>query len=90
MKVIEGGFGKGELPDHAGERLRVQLEDSGVLEIKNAVFTLLFDSGDSMFIMSNGDGPGEVLLNMEKGKMAVMSNVYAGGVNPNDNSKQPS
>jgi hypothetical protein len=34
-----------------------------------------------VFIMTNGDGPGEVLLNIEKGKMAVMANVYGGDDN---------
>jgi hypothetical protein len=76
MKVVEGNFSPDEGPIHAGERLKLQLEDSGVLERNDGVYTLLFDTGDSMFILSNGDGPGDVLLTMEKGKTAVMANVY--------------
>jgi hypothetical protein len=82
VKVIQGGFKPPEGPEHAGERLRLQIEDSGVLEEKEGTFTILFDTGKSMYIMSNAEGPGDVLLCMEKGRMAVMANVYSGG--PND------
>jgi hypothetical protein len=79
MKVIEGNFNNPDAPKHSGELLRYQLESSGVLDIEDGAFTLFFDTGDSVFIMTNGDGPGEVLLNIEKGKMAIMAGVYGGG-----------
>ncbi len=78
MKVIKGNFKKDELPDHAGERLRYQLDNCDVLDLATGTYTLLFDSGDSIFILTNGDGAGDVLLNMEKAKMALMATVYEG------------
>jgi hypothetical protein len=84
MKVVEMPKKAAEAPKHSGELLRYQLESSGVLDIEDGAFTLFFDTGDSVFIMTNGDGPGEVLLNIEKGKMAIMAGVYGGGDDNNE------
>lgn len=76
MKVIQGDFKKEDLPVHSGERLRFQLEQSDVLNMQTGIYTLIFDTGESIHLISNGDGAGEVLLTIEKGKMAVLASAY--------------
>ena len=83
MKVIEGNFNKPpEGPDHAGERLKLQLEEADLFDVAEGNYVLLFDAPDSICIMTNGDGAGDVLLTIEKGKAAVMSAVFHSEVTP--------
>jgi len=79
MKVIQGNFGEKELPEHVGERLRGQIEESGILDIEHGDYTLIFDRGDALYIISSGEGPGDVLLSLEKGKVAILANAFGGG-----------
>ena len=77
MKVIEGNFNKPpEGPDHAGERLKHQLEGADLFSIEKGNYVLLFDAPDSICIITNGDGVGDVLLTLEKGKSAIMSSLF--------------
>jgi hypothetical protein len=76
MKIVEFPTRTEEVPDHAGERLGYQLAQSKILEEAEGDYALFFDVGDSIFVFTNCDGAGEVLLTIEKGKMAVMAAVY--------------
>ncbi len=76
MKVIKGNFNKDEGPDHAGERLRFQLEESKIMEESTGSYVLFFDAPDSIMVMTNGEGAGDVLLVVEKGKAAIMSAIF--------------
>ena len=84
MKLVQGGDGGGkgegaDGPQNVGEALRLQIEDSGILEFDLGDYVVLFDTGTSMAILSNGRGPGDVLLTLEKGRIAVMAAVYDRG-----------
>jgi hypothetical protein len=75
--VIEGGFKPHKEPtEHSGKRLMQQITDSGVLDLATGTFSLCFDSGDSVFILSNGEGAGSVLLNFKKAEIALMASTY--------------
>jgi len=64
-----------QVPPHSGERLKTQLEQSGVLDMKEGTYTVFFDTEDSIIILSNAISAGEVLLNLEKGKLALLAEV---------------
>ncbi len=75
MKLIQGGKGD----EHVGEALLSQIKESGVLEFAEGDYVVLFDTGSALAILSNGRGPGDVLLTLEKGRIAVMASVYDRG-----------
>lgn len=75
MKIVDFPPREEETPKHAGERLKTQLEESDVLKAEHGMYTLFFDTGDSIIILSNATSAGEVLLNLEKGKLALLAEV---------------
>ena len=76
MKLVEGNFKGPKKPPHAGQRLLEQIKDSGILDMEYGVFTVCFDAGHSICILSNAEGPGNVLLNFKKAEMAIMAQSY--------------
>ncbi len=73
MKVISGDFGETEKGPTTGEKLMEHITMAGLADRKTGSYVLLFDEGDATFVMSNASGPGEVLLELEKGRMAIMA-----------------
>jgi hypothetical protein len=76
MKVVEGGFGASSTP--TGKRLLEQIEESGLDKLETGVFSLCFDSGGSLHILSNAEGAGDVLLTFKKAEMALLASTYDG------------
>jgi hypothetical protein len=74
MKIVEFPGGKDDdlMPM---QKLREQL-DKSELEHLDGRYVLLFDTGDSMAMLANVGDPGDVLLLMEKSKMAIMASVF--------------
>ena len=80
MKVVEGKFTK-DGPKHSGERLAEQLAESGILDIKDGNYCLIWDNPTNINILTNADGAGEALLTLEKGKAAILSAVLQTEIN---------
>jgi hypothetical protein len=74
MKVVEGKFTK-EAVKHSGARLAEQLAESGLLDIPEGNYCVIWDNPTSISILTNADGAGDALLTMEKGKAAIMSSI---------------
>lgn len=74
MKIVEFP-GKEENQLMPMQNLRKQLENHD-LEHLDGHYVLLFDTGDSMLMLGNISSPGDVMLLMEKSKMAVMAAVF--------------
>lgn len=75
MKILNFPPRQDEIPKHAGERLKLQLDTSELLSLEHGTYTVFFDSGDAIVILSNAQSAGDVLLNLEKGKLALLSEV---------------
>jgi hypothetical protein len=75
MNIVNFPPREDELPKHAGGRLKSQLDESTILTLEHGTYTVFFDTGDSIIILSNAAGAGEVLLNLEKGKLALLAEV---------------
>ena len=78
MKVVKGPFGEAEPTKHAGERLLEQLAMTGLDQEAHGTYVLLFDVGDSTMVVTNTHSAAEVLLEIEKGKWAVMAQEMTG------------
>ncbi len=74
MEVIQGGFGeKVDEVKHAGEQLKMQLEESGLFEVRSGTYTMFFETAESVAIVTNCNNAPEVLMSLEKGKLAIMA-----------------
>jgi hypothetical protein len=80
MKVVEGKFTK-EAVKHSGERLSEQLAESGILDIADGNYCVIWDNPTYISILTNADGAGDALLTIEKGKAAILSSVLQTEVN---------
>ena len=74
MEVIQGGFGKEkDSPQSAGALLREQLEESGLFDVDVGTYTMFFETSASVAIVTNCGSAPEVLMSLEKGKLAIMA-----------------
>ena len=75
MNIVDFPPREEEPPKHAGERLKSQLDESTILTSEHGTYTVFFDTGEAIVILSNATSAGEVLLNLEKGKLALLAEV---------------
>jgi hypothetical protein len=76
MKVVEGTFGQEKDSRSPGETPAEQLEKSGFNELKEGEYLLLADMGDAMLMLSNFTLPEQVLMQLEKGRIAIMTTQF--------------
>ena len=78
MKVVDGGFGKSRDPEEPPyKRLLAQLEKAG-LEGTSGEYLLIWDSGDSLMLLSNIVTAAEVYMQCAKAQTAVMATQFDG------------
>lgn len=75
MNIVDFPKKEEEPLQNAGERLKAQCNQAGLFDIEKGDYTMFFDTGDSIVILSNATSAGEVLLNLEKGKLALLAEV---------------
>lgn len=75
MNIVDFPKKEEEPPQNAGERLLDQCQHAGLFEIEKGDYTMFFDTGDSIIILSNASSAGNIFLNLEKGKLALLSEV---------------
>jgi hypothetical protein len=78
MKVVDGGFGKSRDPEEPPyKRLLAQLEKAK-LEDLSGEYLLIWDSGDSLMLLSNIVTAAEVYMQCAKAQTAVMATQFSG------------
>lgn len=78
MKVVEGGFGKSRDPEEPPyKRLLAQLEKAGLEDLKGD-YLLIWDTGDSLMLLSNIVTAAEVYMQCAKAQTAVMATQFDG------------
>lgn len=78
MKVVKGPFGEAEPTKHSGERLLEQISMTELDKEETGTYVLLFDVGEATLVLTNTRSAGDVLLEIEKGKWAVMAQEMTG------------
>ena len=82
MKIVDFPSRDAEDPKKPMERLVEQITEHDVSDLEGE-YLLLFDTGDSMVMLSNVGEPGQALMVMEKGRMAIMAAAFDPDIDDN-------
>jgi hypothetical protein len=75
MKIVDFPTRDEEDPKKPMERLVEQITENVVGDLEGE-YLLLFDTGDSMVMLSNVGEPGQALMIIEKSRMAIMAAAF--------------